>query len=232
MSKVIEKVVHDQTQDFLSENKLLFEYQSGFRTNHSTEFALTFLSDKILQGFDNGLLTGMILIDLQKAFDTIDHEILFQKMVQIKFSKEVISWFKCYLSNRTFLVSINDKLSNRGYLKCGVPQGSILGPLLFLLYVNDMKQAIKSDLILYADDSCILYQHKEVKVIEEKLNEDFSSLCDWFVDNKLSIHFGEDKTKSILFASKKKVKSAGKLCIKYNDIDIKQYSNVCYLGFR
>ena len=230
LSKVIEKVVHDQTQDFLSENKLLFEYQSGFRTNHSTEFALTFLSDKILQGFDNGLLTGMILIDLQKAFDTIDHEILFQKMVQIKFSKEVISWFKCYLSNRTFLVSINDKLSNRGYLKCGVPQGSILGPLLFLLYVNDMKQAIKSDLLLYADDSCILYQHKEVKVIEKRLNEDFSSLCDWFVDNKLSIHFGEDKTKSILFASKKKVKSAGKLCIKYNDINIKQYSNVCYLG--
>ena len=189
----------------LSKNDVLFKYQSGFRTNHSTDFALSFLSDKILRGFDNGFLTGMILIDLQKAFDTIDHEILFQKMTHIGFSMEVIKWFKSYLSKRTFAVSINDKTSSYGDLKCGVPQGSILGPLLFLLYVNDMKQAIKGDLLLYADDSCILCQHKDVSVIENTLNEDFSSLCDWFVDNKLSIHFGEDKTKSILFASKKKL---------------------------
>ena len=93
-----------------------------------------------------------------------------------------------------------------------------------------MKQAIKGDLLLYADDSCILCQHKDVSVIEKTLNEDFSSLCEWFVANKLSIHFREDKTKSTLFASKKKVKSAGSLNIKYNNIDIKQYSNVCYLG--
>ena len=151
-------------------------------------------------------------------------------MYYIGFSNEVILWFRSYLSNRKFIVNIKDKYSSPGAVTCGVPQGSILGPLLFLLYVNDMKQAIKSELLLYADDSCILMQHKDVKVIEEQLNRDFSSLCDWFVDNKLSIHFGEDKTKSILFASKHKIKKADRLNISYNDINIKQHSSVSYLG--
>ena len=91
-------------------------------------------------------------------------------------------------------------------MKCGVPQGSILGPLLFLIYVNDMSQAVKCDLFLYADDSCLLFQHKKVEEIQNVLTENFSNLCDWFVDNKLSIHFDEDKTKSILFSSKHKVR--------------------------
>ena len=93
-------------------------------------------------------------------------------------------------------------------------QGSILGPLLFLIYVNEMPQAVKSNLFLYADDSCLMYQHKDVSEIEEQLNKDFENVCDWFVDNKLSIHFGEDKTKSILFASKRKIKSARTLNVK------------------
>ena len=89
----------------------------------------------------------------------------------------------------------------------GVPQGSILGPLLFLLYVNDMKQAVDCDLFLYADDSCLVYQHKDVKEIERNLNKNFSNVCDWFVDNKLSIHFGEEKTKCILFGTIYLIKS-------------------------
>ena len=83
-------------------------------------------------------------------------------------------------------------------LNCGVPQGSILGPLLFLLYVNDMPQAIECDFLLYADDYVLFFSHKNVDVINDQLNMDFNTLCDWFVDNKLSIHFGEDKTKCIL----------------------------------
>ena len=84
-------------------------------------------------------------------------------------------------------------------ISCGVPLGSILGPLLFLIYVNDMPQAAKSTLFLYWNDLCILYQHKEVDEIEKHLNKDFENICDWFVDNKLSTRFGEDKTKSIIF---------------------------------
>ena len=164
----------------------------------------------------------MILIDLQKAFDTIDHEILLQKLKAIKFSKSTIKWFKSYLSERRFLVNIENKLSGFAKISCGKPQGSILGPLLFLIYVNDMPQAVTSTLLLYADDSCILYQHKDVVQIEKRLNEDFENLCNWFVDNKLSIHFGEDKTKSVLFASKRRAKNIRQLYIKYKDINIKR----------
>ena len=230
VSKVIERVVHNQTNSFLTQNKVLYNFQSGFRNKHSTDSCLSYLNDKILKGFDSGLLTGMVLIDLQKAFDTIDHEVLFKKLFYMRFSPKAISWFKSYLSNRTFKVNINKVFSDPGNLTCGVPQGSILGPLIFLLYVNDMPQSVDCDLYLYADDSCLVFQHKNVKEIEKQLNKDFSSLCDWFLDNKLSIHFGEEKTKSILFANKRKVKKLERLGITYKDIKIKQYSNVKYLG--
>ena len=180
ISKIMERVIYDQTELFLSQNNVLYRFQSGFRKNHFTGSCLTFLNDKILQGFDSGLYTGMILIDLQKAFDTINHNILLEKMSLMGFSEKAIGWFKSYLSNRTFKVTIDKIFSSNGNLTCGVPQGSILGPLLFLLYVNDMSQAVSSDLYLYADDSCLVYQHKDVKVIEQQLNKDFSNLCDWF----------------------------------------------------
>ena len=88
----------------------------------------------------------------------------------------------------------------------GVPQGSILGPLLFLIYINDIPQAVKCNLFLFAYDTCLVCQHKDINEIEKQLNKDFESICDWFAVNKLSIHFGDDETKSILFASKFKIK--------------------------
>ena len=89
-----------------------------------------------------------------------------------------------------------------GNITCGVPQGSVLGLFLFLLYVNDMPQTVKCDLFLYADDTCLTFQHENVKEIEDQLNLNFSSLCNWFIENKASIHLSEDKTKSILFGTK------------------------------
>ena len=174
---------------------------------------MSFLTDKISIGFDEGLLTGMILIDLQKAFDIIDHEILLQKLKAITFSKGVLQSFKSYLPERIFHVNIASKLSDFGKNSCGVPQGSILGPLLFLIYVNDIPEAVESTLLLYAGDSCILYQHKEVDEIEKQLNKDFENICDQFVHNKLSIHFGEDKTKLIRFESKRRSKNVRQLNI-------------------
>ena len=148
-----------------------------------------------MEGCDSGFHTGMILINLQKAFDTINHEILLKKLQFLNFSECSIKWFGSYLAKRTFLVNVGSSYSDPADLNCGVPQGSILGPLLFLLYINDLPQAIQnSDVRLYADDTCISFKHKNVKAIEEKLNQDFNSLCDWFLDYKLSIHFGEEKT--------------------------------------
>ena len=172
----------------------------------------------------------MILIDLQKAFNTINHEILLKKLEAIGFSNKCIRWFRSYLYERIFFIEIENQLSDYEKVSRGVPQGSILGPLLFLVYVNDMPQAVKSNLFLYADDLCLMYQHRDVEEIEEQLNKDFENVCDWLVGNKLCIHFGEDKTKSILFASKCRIKSARKLNVKYKNIKIKQHSQVTYLG--
>jgi len=231
LSKIFEKVVHLQTEKFLSDNNILYKNQSGFRPLHSTETCLTHLSDQILEKCDKGCYTGMILIDLQKAFDTLDHNLLLDKLGLLNFSSNTISWFKSYLSNRTFLVNVESTFSEPADLKCGVPQGSILGPLLFLLYINDLPQAVTDcDVRLYADDTCISYTHKNISEIELRLNANFNNLCDWFVDNKLSIHFGEDKTKSILFSPKNKSNSADPIVIKRHNVTLKQFSTVEYLG--
>ena len=137
----------------------------------------------------------MILIDLQKVFDTINDEILLAKSHAIGFSEKTMVWFQLYLSDRAFKVNINNHFSDLSKISCGVPQGSILSPLLFLLYVNDIPQVVQSNLFLYADDSGLTFHHKDVYTIEHQVNKDFANLCVRFVDNKLSIHLGEDKTK-------------------------------------
>ena len=110
-------------------NNISYKFQSGFRKNHFTDFCLSYLTDKISKGFGSGLLTGVILIDLQKAFDTIDHNILLLKIPLLGFLLEVIDWYKSYLSSRKFHVNVHGKFSTSADLQCGVPQGSILGPL-------------------------------------------------------------------------------------------------------
>ena len=171
-------------------------YQSDFRMNHSTDLCLAQLTDFVATGMDKQMHTGMTLVDLRKASDTLDHRVLFEKMKYF-----VIKCFESYLSNRKFFVCIDNLFSEAGTLKCGVPQGSFLGPLLFLLYVNDLSQSLSdAGSYLHAGDTSSFYQHDDVKKIGNVLNEEFSSLCQWFIDNKLSIHFGEDKTKSIPFS--------------------------------
>ena len=171
----------------------------------------------------------MLLIDLQKAFDTTDSKILVAKMKCAGISNDVTKWFECYLSKRLFSLHLENSFSDKAIIICGVPEGSILGSLLFSLYVNDMVQAVNYDL-LYADGRGLNFQHKDINIIEHQLNKKFSNICDRFVDNKLSIHFGEDKTKSILFAPLNKCKKLCKLNISYGSLKIKQYSEVSYLG--
>ena len=111
-SKIIERIVHYQTEEFLSKNKLLYRFQSGFRKNYSTNTCLGHFTDKVTTGLEKGLLTGMVLIDLQKAFDTIDHQILLTKMKYLGFSRNTITWFKSYLCERKFKISINTSYSS------------------------------------------------------------------------------------------------------------------------
>ena len=170
----------------------------------------------------------MVLIDLQKAFDTIDHKILLSKLRNIGLSVPAINWIKSYLTDRSTFVEIEGNKSSERDITCGKPQVSILGPLLFSLYVNDMSMAVSCELLLYADDSCLAFTHKNVKYIEETLNKNLSSLCEWLVDNKLSIHLG--KTESILFGTQNKLNKENKLIIKYGNKVIEQKLSVKYLG--
>ena len=144
------------------------------------------------------------------------------------FSNDVIKWFESYLSKRMFSVHVEKSFSDKALISCGVFQGSILGPPLFLLYVNDMVQAVNCDL-LYPDDTGLIFQHKDINIIEKQLNRN-SNICDWFVENKLSIHFGEDKAKSFLFTPLNKFKKLRKLSISYGSLNIKQHSEVTYVG--
>ena len=122
----IGKVLHDQTMNYLTENNILYRYQSRFRQNHSTGTSLSYLREKILIGFDPGLLTGIILINLQKkTFDTINHGILLKKMSALRFSDRSKNWFKSYISNRSFRVNVKGKYSCIAKIDCGVSQGSI-----------------------------------------------------------------------------------------------------------
>ena len=145
-------------------------------------------------------------------------------------------FYWCYkmvwvLSFKTiFSVSAEKSFSNEALTNCGVPQGSILRPLLFLLYFNDMVHAVNCGLLIYADDTGLVFQHMGINIIEHQLIRNFSNICNWFVDNKLNIHFSEDITKSILFAPLNKCKKLCKLNISYISLKIKQYSQVIYLS--
>ena len=129
------------------------------------------------------------------------------------FNDETIKWYISYIPNGKFITSIENAYLDKASITYGVSQGSILVPLLFLIYINDMAQAVDSEFLLYADDNCLVFQHKDIKTIEEQLNRDFSTLVYWFIDDKLSVHFGEDKRKSVFVSSKHRSKSIGQIDI-------------------
>ena len=228
MSNILERAVYTQVEDHLKTHKLFYKFQSGFRTSYSTDSCLTYLTDFIRFQMDRGFFVGMVMIDLQKAFDTVDHSIILQKLKALGFNDTSVSWFDSYLRDRKQQVDINGVLSGPRVVPCGVPQGSILGPLLFLIYVNDMEASVDCDLILYADDSALLVSDRDPDVIGKKLGVELAALHSWLVDNKLSLHLG--KTESILFGSRGKLKNCHTLDVLYNGSNISPKQSVRYLG--
>ena len=139
-----------------------------------------------------------------------------------------VQWFRSYLTGRTQVTDIDGTMSEPKGVTCGVPQGSILGPLLFLLYVNDMASAVRCKLLLYADDSALIASGKNVADIESKLSSELEYVSNWLIDNKLSLHLG--KTQSILFGTKRRLSTGVKLNVICNGNVIESKSNVTYLG--
>ena len=193
-SKILEKVIYNRLLDYLNKHKILSDNQFGFRKHHSTEYALTLLYDKISSAIDNNELTVGIFIDLSKAFDTVNHQILLDKLLHYGIRGVALNWFVSYLSNRHQFVQFNDTSSSLHIIKCGVPQGSILGPLLFPIYINDLCDVSKIlDFILFADDTNIFFSHKNVDFLEKTLNEELLKLTTWCQANKLSINYSKSK---------------------------------------
>ena len=228
ISKILERAVYVQMEKHLKDNNILYNFQSGFRTSYSTDTCLINLQDGIRMEISQGKYVGMVLIDLQKAFDTVDHDILLEKLDAMGFNHN--KWFESYLKGRKQMVVVNDVSSETGTVTCGVPQGSILGPLLFLCYVNDMPISVKCKLLLYADDSALIVSGFDSKKIADELSRELESCRQWLIDNKLSLHLG--KTEAILFGSKRKLKRTNSFDVKCGEIKVKNVKSVKYLGLQ
>ena len=202
VSKILERSVFNQIYKFLNDNSLLSKHQSGFRPKHSTLTTLIHMCDTLYENMDNGQLSGVVFLDIRKAFDSINHTILLQKMNdQFGIKNVELDWFKSYLTNREQACIVNGAMSSPKTIVCGVPQGSILGPLLFLLYINDLPECLeKTSPHLYADDTQISTSAKTIEELTENLNNDLKKVGEWLARNKLQHH--PTKTKLMYIGSK------------------------------
>ena len=229
VSKVLERVIHVQLLNYLNENDLLALEQSGFRPMHSTQTTLAKVTDDWLDAMSRQCYTGVVFVDLRKAFDTVDHNILLQKMACIGVSCSSLKWFKEYLSDRKIVTQINNTLSSKENISYGVPQGSILGPLMFIIYINDIVKQIKNCSIhLYADDTVLYYSDTNPDTVQKHLQEDLNSIYDWMCRNKLSMNC--KKTVCMLIGNRKILNKHNDLDLKVNAQKLDQVAQIKYLG--
>ena len=198
-SKILERIMYNRVYNFLNEQNLLFPNQFGFQKNTSTEHAILKLVDDITKGFVKREFTLGVFIDLSKAFDTVDHSILLKKLGYYGITGNTNKFFENYLKNRQqCIVFENDSLTKPLGITCGVPQGSILGPLLFLIYVNDLyKCCPKLTPVMFADDTNLFCSNEDIPNLFSMMNNELKKVSQWFKANKLSLNV--KKTKFSLF---------------------------------
>ena len=198
INKIFEKLVYSRLYLFLELHNCIYELQFGFRAKHSTQHALASLTELVRLALDEGSFACGIFVDFQKAFDTVDHSILLKKLEHYGVRGLANDWFCSYLTNRKQYVSINGSDSTLKEMRYGVPQGSVLGPLLFLIYINDLNLAIKHSVTHhFADDTNLLYVSKSLKKIQKFINFDLKFLCNWLKANKISLN--ASKTEMLIF---------------------------------
>ena len=229
VSKLYERVVHGQLTNYLDKYSLLSNCQFRFRKHHSTETCCLAMLDKMYKKIDKGCLGGVVLLDLKKAFDTVDHAVLLRKLSSIGVSDESLRWFASYLQGRKQSTKVEGVCSDVHDICHGVPQGSILGPLMFLIFINDLGDSVElCGTSLYADDTAIFYMSENVEELQISLQYDMQTISYWMRENRLSLNAG--KTKFMLVGTRQKLARTRPFTVSLNGAQIEQVSTFKYLG--
>ena len=230
LSKILERAVHTQLINYLEENELLSACQFGYRKGRSTELAASLFLDNARKDIDNGYLVGAVFLDISKAFDTIGHGVLLSKLPLYGIEGNELQWFTDYLFNRRQCVCYDNTVSSNLPVFCGVPQGSILGPLLFMIFFNDLPDCLKySRIVQYADDTVLCVPGKNTNDIEFMLNYDLKHVATYFIENDLIVNLKKGKTEVMLLGTRKRI-ADNVLHIFFNDIEVSSTTHYKYLG--
>ena len=229
INKIYEKLIYARLYRYLTEHDILYKYQFGFRQNHSTTQALIEIADHIKESIDNKLHVCGIFLDLTKAFDTVNHAILLNKLYNYGIRGTAHKLFKSYLSNRFQFVSLGGHQSDLRLINCGVPQGSVLGPLLFLIYINDLINCCKEGKIrIFADDTSIFITGKNIHQVINISENIMSQVNKWFTANKLTL--STDKSSFIIFKTAQSQQTNIPDELYFDSKYIRRENTVKYLG--
>ena len=227
INKIFEKIIFERVYGYIEKSEMIYINQYGFRKQHSTNHALINITEQIRKALDENKFAFGIFAHFQKAFDTVNHDILLKKLERYGISGNTNNWFRSYLSDRKQIVSILGFESDERTLSHGVPQGSVLGPLLFLLYINDLHRAIKSSTVFhFADDTNLLLIGDCIQTIQKQLNADLKFLYRWLLANKISLNVS--KTELIVFKRPQQKNPIIKITL--NGAKIYPSDSIKYLG--
>ena len=233
ISKILEKVVYKQVYKFLTESSQLYDNQYGFRSNHSCEHAISQTVGNLLKNLENKKNSICVLLDLSKAFDTIEHSIMLEKLDLYGICGTTLSWFRSYLSDRCLRVKCRttscgiDTLSDEFTVKYSTPQGSCLGPLIFLIFVNDLHlHLLDSECVQFADDMTLIFAHGNLKYLCFCVEQELCRIRDWFHANKLTLNI--EKSSYLLFVVNKVTCANFKLSL--DGLEIPRVNHARFLG--
>ena len=228
ISKILEMIMYRQLLTFVNHHNILFDHQFGFRAKHSTYMPISILHDLITDSLTSNHKMAGIYLDLARAFDTVNINILLEKLRLYNVTGNSLDFLTSYLTNRVHRVKFNGIISGTAAVTCGVPQGSILGPLLFLLYINDLHKVCPvAKYLLFADDTAIFYSAPTICELQDNISESFPKITTWLHANRLSLSV--HKTSYQLYANDAAA-AAHKLHIPVGNSELNRIGTVKYLG--